>query len=575
MDVLRSADELRQRRERLLALHRHKQVREERYALEGSLFEFYKAAWQTMDPAPFQDGWHLEAIAEHLEAVSYGQIRKLAVNLPPRHSKTLLVSVAWNAWAWCREPDERYPLIGPAAKYMCLSYGDDLAMDNAILTRRLIESEWYRERWGTRVVVTKDQANKHKFDTTLGGTRISGSFKSTVTGRGAGIRVYDDPHKMDEVESETIRQSVLRLYDTTLKSRITDPKTSAEVLVAQRGHMKDLSNHFLEDPEVVHLNLPAEFDSTRKCVTVLGWEDPRQEDGELLWPDRWGEKELAPYKRNAFEWAAQWQQMPRVRGGEIFKESLWQPYEIPPDGNYDFTPEFVVASLDTAFKEKEENDYSALTVWAIYDHPKTKKRRILLMDGWKKKLPLNGKAVERRADENEKAYLRRASREWGLVEWVQFTCSKRQVDRLLIEDSARGYDVNKELQRLFGQSSWGTVLVPARGEKWVRAHAVVDLFTNDMIFAPGEWFCQTPGDDGKPHGTRKCDCLPEMSMWRWRDWAATLIDDICSYPRGEHDDVVDSMTMALRHLREGGLAIRHEERIFLEREMAMYKKKQK
>ncbi len=566
MDIYKSADDLRERKVRLQQTLAVKWKKEEALLLEGSLIEFFKAAWPTMDPAPYQHGWHLEAIAEHLEAVSYGKIRKLCINICPRHAKTLMCSVAWNAWAWCKEPDERYTLIGPASKYMCLSYGDDLAMDNAILTRRLIESEWYRDRWGQRVNVTPDQANKHKFDTTFGGTRISGSFKSTVTGRGAGIRIYDDPHKMDEVESETIRQHVLRLYDTTLKSRITDPKTSAEVLVAQRGHMNDLSPHFLKDPEVVHLNLPAEFDSARKCVTMLGWEDPRKTDGELLWPDRWGQKELAPYKSNAFEWAAQWQQMPRVRGGEIFKDDWWQGYEVPADGHWDFEPAFALASLDTAFKEKEENDYSALTVWWVYDHPTTKQRRIVLVDGWKKRLPLNGKTVQRRADEDERAYLRRASRDWGLVEWVHFTCSKRRVDRLLIEDSARGYDVNRELQRLFSEASWGTLLLPARGEKWIRAHAVVDLFTNEMIYAPGQWICTQ-------HGKVKCDCQPETFTWHWRDWAEEIINDICSYPRGEHDDLVDSMTQAFRHLRESGLAVRREERAFADMQMATFKPK--
>src|SRR5262249_42587273 len=152
----------------------------------------------------------------------------------------------------------------------------------------LVSSEWYKQRWGSRVKLTADQANKHKFDTTAGGTRISGSFKGTVTGRGAGIRIYDDPHSMSEVESQVVREGVIKLYDSTLKSRITDPKTSAEVLVAQRGHMDDLSSRFLDDKNTVHLNLPAEYDSARPCVTILGWEDPRTEDGELLWPERFG-----------------------------------------------------------------------------------------------------------------------------------------------------------------------------------------------------------------------------------------------------------------------------------------------
>ncbi len=540
--------------------------RAEKRFLEGSLIAFYKAAWHVVDPAPYQHNWHLDAIAMHLEAVAYGRIRKLCINIPPRHSKTLMCSVIWQIWCWIQEPDENYPLLGPQGRFMCLSYGDQLSLDNAILARRLVESDWFQERWGDRVQITDDQDAKNKFDTTAGGSRISGSFRGVVTGRGAGVRIYDDPHKMDEVESPTVREGVIRIYDTTLKSRVTDPRSSAEVLIAQRGHMADLSQYFLKDPEVVHLNLPAEYDSARKCATILGWEDPREEDGEPLWPARWGKKELAPYKRNDYEWAAQWQQMPRVRGGEIFRDDWWQPYVVPSDGHWDFSPDFAVASLDTAFKEKEENDYSALTVWWVYDHPKTKQTRIVLVDGWKKKLPLNGKSVYRQQDEDERTYLRRASKEWGLVEWVNFTCSKRSVDRLLIEDSARGHDVSKELQRLFGQATWGTLLVPAKGEKWVRAHAVVDLFTNEMVFAPGEWVCAQ-------HGARsKCECLPETFNWRWRDWAEEIISDICAYPRGEHDDVVDSMTMALRHLRDNNLAIRREERLFMEREMALYKK---
>lgn len=378
---------------RLAAAYQRLDLLEERERLEGSLIEFYKAAWGVMDPAPYQHAWHLEAVAEHLEAVAFGDIRKLCINMPPRHSKTLLTSVCFNAWLWCKEPDDRYPLIGPASRFMCLSYAENLAMDNAILTRRLVGSDWFKSLWGDRVQLTTDQANKHKFDTSAGGTRISGSFSGTITGRGASIRVYDDPHKMDEVESQTVREGVLKIYDTTLKSRVTDPRTSAEVLVAQRGHQDDLSNKFLTDPEVVHLNLPAEYDATRHCSTILSrdekgravktWQDPRTRDGELLWPDRWGPKELAPYKKNNYEWSAQWQQMPVPRGGGLFKDEWWQMHEVvrhPETKSLKFVPAFhpifVVAGLDTAFSENEQNDYSALVVWAVYEDQRTGHRRI-------------------------------------------------------------------------------------------------------------------------------------------------------------------------------------------------------
>jgi len=493
---------------------------------------------------------------------------------------TLLVSVAWNAWAWCREPDEQYPLLGPAAKFMCLSYGDQLAMDNATLAHRLVTSPWYQQRWGNRVVIAKDQDAKNKFDTTASGTRISGSFMGTVTGRGAGIRVYDDPHKMDEVESEAVRERVLRLYNTTLKSRITDPKTSAEALIAQRGHQDDLSNHFLRDPDVVHLNLPAEYDSTRHCVTVLKWkedgktpelqwEDPRRKDGELLWPERFGAKELKPFKINAYEWSAQWQQAPVPRGGGLFKDAWWQCYEIPSTGVYEFgEPLFTLASLDTAFKEKEENDYSALTVWVVYDDPKTGNRRIMMTEAWARKLPLHGNRVPRHQDEDDKHYIRRASKDWGLCEWVAFTLSKRRVNTLIIEDSARGHDVNNELRRLYANQTWSTQLVPVKGDKWVRAQAVISIFTDEMVYAPGEWRCHA-------HHKTHCpapECKQGGANWEWRDWVQETINELSAFPHGLHDDRVDSVTMALAYLRRRGLAIRREERQAIEDDLARYRK---
>lgn len=557
----------RARIERLARAIQEKAAREQRSRLEGSLIEFYKAAWGSMDPAPYQHNWHLDVIAEHLEAVSYGHIRKLCVNLPPRHSKTLLVSVAWNAWSWCREDDERYPLLGPSARFMCLSYADPLAMDNAVLTRRLIMSPWYQKMWGHRFSLTTDQDAKNKFDTTLGGTRISGSFKGTVTGRGAGIRVYDDPHKMDEVESQTIRENVLRLYDTTLKSRITDPRTSAEVLIAQRGHVSDLSAKFLESGDVVHLNLPAEYDSTRHCVTVLKraddgtpektWEDPRRVDGERLWPERFGPKELAPFKKDAYEWKSQWQQAPSARGGGLFKEEWWQVHEVVKSetGGWRFSPEFepdhVIACLDTALTEKEQNDYSAMAVFAIFNDAQTRHRRILLVDCWQKRLEMHGDEVERRNGESAASYMQRSKPKWGLVEWVAHTCRVRKVKTLLIENKTRGHDVNRELKRLYGDSTWGIRMVEPHGDKWARAHSVVGLFTDGMIYAPAQ-------------------ILPSGDV-QWLEWADMAIQECSVFPRGSHDDVVDAIVHALRYMRDSNIAVRKDELHAIEQEAMMYR----
>ena len=514
---------------------------EDRERLEANLIDFFEAAWPHFDPAPFVPGWHLGAIAEHLQAVAEGQIRRLLINVPPRHSKTLITSVAFPAWVWARCPDRDIPLIGPQVKFMCLSYGDDLAMDNATLARRLVSSEWYQQRWGDRVKIARDQDAKNKFDTTAGGTRISASFGAGVLGRGADIKIIDDPHKVDEAESELTRERVIRTYDGTLKSRVTDPRISAEITIMQRLHEADLSGHILDDEDVVHLMLPAEYDPARHCVTVLGWEDPRTDEGDMLWPRRFGPDELAPFKRNPYEWSGQWQQQPVPRGGGIIKRDWWQLWDgdvarkygldwfddelnedgsIRERGNKEFPPfDLVIASLDTAYTTKTENDPSALTVWGGW-HDKQGNRKWMLAFAWEERLELH-----------------------TLVKKTAETCNKYKVDRLLIEAKASGHSVAQEIARLYGREKFGVQLIdPKQTDKVARAHSVVAMFAGNMVWAPET---------------------------RWSD---RVIDQCTSFPRASHDDLVDSVTQALRWLRDNGVAVMNFEREAEIEDFATYKK---
>jgi len=531
-------------------LKRELDRREEIKRLEGSLIEFFRAAWPEFDPAPYVHGWHLEAIAEHLEAVSYGQIRKLLVNIAPRHSKTLLTSVAWPAWLWAKEPDPKFPLIGPQAKFLCLSYGDHLALDSATTMRRLVQGKWYQDRWGKRVQLTADQEAKSKFDTTVGGTRISSSFGGTVTGRGGDIKIIDDPLKADEAESEVKREHVLRTYDGTLKSRITDPKHSAEVIIMQRLHERDLSEHVLDtDPDFVHLWLPEEYEPDRKCVTSIGWSDPRTEEGELLWPERFGPKELEPFRRNPYEWAGQWQQRPEVRGGAIFKREDWGLY-ITESGKLP-TPDYVVASLDPAYTEKQENDPSGFTVWSAY-RGEDGHTKLMCINAWMKRLPIHGYDVERQPGEKEAAYIARCKPHWGLVEWVAHSCRVFKVNVLLIESKASGLSVAQEMARLHRGQGYSVQLVDPKGaDKVARAWAVQHLFADGMIELPAY-------EDGS-----------------LRDWGQQLVDQCAAFPKGANDDLVDSTTQALRHLRDRHLAVRKDERAMAEMEAGRHRSQPK
>src|ERR1017187_7775006 len=120
-----------------------------------SLGEFVRQAWAVVGPStPFVPGWHIDAIVEHLEAVTLGQIRNLLINVPPRHMKSLLVSVFWPAWEWIRCPERRW---------LYSSYGAQLSIRASVQCRRLIESPWYQARWGHVYSLTSDQNTKGRF----------------------------------------------------------------------------------------------------------------------------------------------------------------------------------------------------------------------------------------------------------------------------------------------------------------------------------------------------------------------------------------------------------------------------
>ena len=535
-------------RDELLLLARAKKallLREDAERLEASLIEFHKAAWPVFDPAPYVHGWHLDAIAEHLEAVSRGEIRKLLINIPPRHSKTLLASISWPAWIWAKQKQEGNPLVGPQTKFLCLSYGDTLALDSAILMRRLILSPWYQERWGKRVQLTGDQEAKSKFDTTAGGTRISASFDGTVTGRGGDIKIIDDPIKADDAESAVRREAVIRKYDGVLKSRMTDPRHTAEVVVMQRLNEQDLSEHLLEAGEHVHLWLPAEFEESRRCTTVLGWTDPRKNDGELLWPERFGKSELATFKRNPYEWSSQWQQRPEVRGGAIIKREWWQPYETD-DGKVPACT-YVVASVDPAYTAKESNDPSGFVIVGVY-YDERGHSRMILLNAWRKRLEIPGPEVERLPGEPEAQYIKRSQPSWGLVEWIAYSCKRFRVHKLLIESKASGLSVAQEIRRLHSGQGWGVELVDPKGQdKVARVYSVQHMFSDGMVY------------------------IPTFSDSSLREWGQQVVDEFAVFPKGAHDDLVDATTQALRHIRDRGLAVRRDERAAIERELGRHK----
>lgn len=282
---------------------------------EVSLKLFTQQAWHVLEPTTeFVDGWHLDALCEHLEALYTLEIRNLLINIPPRHMKSLECSVFFPCWVWVNDP---------ASRWLYSSYVETLSKRDSLKCRRLIQSDWYQTRWGDRFQICSDQNEKLRFENNKTGYRLSTSVDGKAAGEGGDYIIADDPHNTKEAESELKRANALIWWDETMSTRVNNPKTGRKLIVMQRLNEGDLSGHVLEkDLDYVHLMLPAEFEVSRRCVTVIGFEDPRTEEGEPLWEERFGREELRVLKEDLvseYAISGQLQQRPAPRGGGMFK----------------------------------------------------------------------------------------------------------------------------------------------------------------------------------------------------------------------------------------------------------------
>jgi predicted phage terminase large subunit-like protein len=345
--------------------------------------------------------------------------------------------------------------------------------------------------------------------------------------------IIDDPHSVESAASEQQRQSTLDWFLEAVPTRLNSPKNSAIIVIMQRLHEEDVSGTILDKGlPYTHLMLPMEFEADRACSTPVEWwpewsdepipfADPRSEDGELLFPERFPADVVERDKAvmGPYAVAGQLQQRPEPRGGGIIKREWWQLWE------HDAYPamDFIVASLDTAYTTKSDGDYSALTVWGVFSgdvmarsvktedgveraytqqHP-----RVMLMTAWAERLELH-ELVKKAAD----------------------TCRSMKVDRLLIENKAAGISVAQEIRRLFGHEDWAVMLIdPKSQDKLSRLYSIQHLFAEGMVFSPD------------------------------RAWADKVMTQVGAFPRGKHDDLVDTVSQALRHMRELGMLTRGEE----------------
>jgi len=286
-----------------------------------SLAEFVGMAWHVIEPnQEYVHGWHIDALSEHLEAVSNGQITRLLINIPPGTMKSMECGVFWPAWEWG-------PLGRASIRFIGASHEEGLATRDNRRMRSLVQSQWYQERWPIRLL--GDQNVKTYFENEDTGWRQSCPVKSMTGKRGDRV-LWDDPHSVEAALSAAERETALRVFKETLPTRLNNPDSSAIVIVMQRLHEQDVSGLIisnLKEYGYEHLCLPMEFEPKRKCYTSIGFEDPRTEEGELLFPERFPRHVVERDKvvMGSYAYSGQMQQSPTPRGGGFF---AWENLEI-------------------------------------------------------------------------------------------------------------------------------------------------------------------------------------------------------------------------------------------------------
>lgn len=493
----------------------------DRLDYEESFYKFFQGGWRYIDPAPMVIGPPIEAVAEHLQAVVEGDIKRLIINIPPRMSKSSLCSVSLPAYVWAQRIET--PTSGPGVQFLHASYSQQLSLRDSVKCRRLIDSPWYQKYWGDRFRLTSDQNTKTRFDNSRAGSRLCTSVGSTLTGEGGNIIVVDDPNAAQEAFSEATIATTIEWWDTALSTRLNDPRTGAFIVIQQRLAEDDLTGHILskDEGEWTHLMLPMRYEPERSFHTAIGWKDWRTEPGELLWPDRFGEPEVRALESTLGPYGAagQLQQRPEVKGGGILKREWWQDWDADNYPPFDY----ILASLDTAYTEKQENDPSALTIWGVFSQDiVAQANRTLAVDGNTYQINRTYNAPTPRA---MLIYAWTERLEFNdLVTRVRADCKRFRVDKLLIESKAAGISTAQEVRRLKGSDDYDVQLLdPGSQDKVARLYAVQPIFAQEVIYTPD------------------------------RLWADQVISQCAAFPKAKHDDLVDTVSQAINFLRRNGM----------------------
>jgi predicted phage terminase large subunit-like protein len=336
------------------------------------------------------------------------------------------------------------------------------------------------------------------------------AFTSMTGSRGDRV-IVDDPLSVDDGNSDAALAAAESTFREALPTRVNNDK-SAIIVIMQRLHERDTSGIILkEELGYTHLCLPMRFEKTRRCVTSIGFEDPRTEDGELLFTDRFPERMVLELEKSLGEYgtAGQLQQRPSPAGGGVLRIEHFQLW--PKDRELPIF-DYIVQSYDCAFTEKTTGDPTACTVWGVFSYKG--KPGAMLLDAWSDHLgypALRAKAVE----------------EWHSIYGKTTERKGRKSDVVLVEAKASGQSLLQDLR----QANVPAIPYnPGNADKINRAHQAAPILELDCLWIPES--NKTPGS--------------------FVSWAKSFVDQVEKFPNAEHDDYTDTFTQCMILLRDQG-----------------------
>ena len=424
----------------------------------------------------FISGKHHAIMADAFERVARGDLKRLIINMPPRHTKSEFASYLLPSWFLGKYPEK---------KIIQTAHTAELATGFGRKVRNLVSSENYQKVFDTKL--SSDSKAAGRWNTNMGGDYFAIGVGGAVTGKGADLLIIDDPHSEQEAKqgNPAVFDNVYEWFTSGPRQRLQPG--GAIIIVMTRWSKRDLTGQILKNAgkdgvdqwEII--DFPAIMPS-----------------GTPLWPAFWSKTALEALKAElpVAKWEAQYQQNPTSEEGAIIKREQWSIWEkdTPPPCDY------IIQSWDTAFEKNNRADYSACTTWGVFQHPNKQgdmRPNIILLDAFKQRMEfpeLKKQALE-------------LWKEW-------------EPDTLIVEKRAAGAPLIYEMRKMGIPLSEFT---PGKGnDKISRVNAISDLFASGVVWCPE---------------TR---------------WAEEVMDELASFPNGDHDDLVDSSSQALMRFRQGG-----------------------